>query len=52
MMTKQLEKESLQEYVPKFNMVALEMPGVDAKIKTYAFIQFLRSGSFFDSIHE
>lgn len=32
----------------KFNMVALETPGVDAKIKVHAFIQGLRSGSFFD----
>lgn len=29
-------------------MAALETPGVDAKIKVHAFIQGLRSGSFFD----
>lgn len=48
-MVKQLEKESLREYVAKFNMVALDTPRVDAKIKIHAFIQSLRSGSFFNS---
>lgn len=40
----------MREYVAKLNMVALETPGVDAKIKVHAFIQGLRSGSFFDSL--
>lgn len=31
-------------------MVALETPGVDAKIKVHASIQELWSGSFFDSL--
>lgn len=50
MTVKHLEKESLREYVAKFNMVALETLGADAKIKIHAFIQGLRSGSFFDSL--
>lgn len=50
MTVKQLEKEFLREYMAKFNIVALEMPGVDAKIKVHAFIQGLQSGSFFDSL--
>lgn len=50
MTVKQVEKESLREYVAKFNMVALETLGVDAKSKVHAFIQGLRSGSFFDSL--
>lgn len=34
------------EYVAKFNVVALETPGVDAKIKIHTFIQGLRNGPF------
>lgn len=34
----------------KFNMVALETLGVNAKIKVQAFIQGLRGGSFFNSL--
>lgn len=48
MTVKQVEKESLREYVAKFNMVALETLGVDVKIKMHAFIQGLWSGSYFD----
>lgn len=43
-------EESLRGYVAKFNMVALEMPSVDAKIKIHAFIQGLWSGPFIDSL--
>lgn len=50
MTVKKAEKESLRVYVAKFNIVVLETPGVDAKIKMNAFIQGLRSGSFFDSL--
>lgn len=50
MIVKQLEKKSLQEYIAKFNMVALEKLEVDAKIKIHAFIQGLRSRSFFNSL--
>lgn len=50
MMVKQLVKESLREYMDKFNMVALETLGVDAKIKIHAFIHVLRNRSFFDSL--
>lgn len=50
MTVKQVEKESLREYIAKFNMVALEIPEVDTKIKVHAFIQGLRRGSFFDSL--
>lgn len=42
--------ESLKEYVAKFNMVALEILGVDTNIKKHAFIQGLCSGPFFDSL--
>lgn len=48
MTVKQENEESLREYVAKFNMVALETPGVDAKIKIHAFTQGLRSGTFSD----
>lgn len=44
MTVKQLEKESMRKYVAKFNMVALETPGVDAKIKVHAFIHGLQFG--------
>lgn len=50
MTVKQAEKELLREYVVKFNMVALETPGVDAEIKVHVFIQRLGNGSFFDSL--
>lgn len=43
-----MENEFLRVYVTKFNMVALETPGVDAKIKVHTFIQGLGIGSFFD----
>lgn len=50
MMVKQLSGESLREYVAKFNMVALETPAADTKIKIHAFTQGLQSGAFFDSL--
>lgn len=50
MIVKQLEKESLWEYVAKFNMMALDTPRVDPKIKIHAFIQGLQTESFFDSL--
>lgn len=50
MAVKQGPRESLREYVAKFNMIALEIPGVDEKVKVHAFIQALRSGAFFDSL--
>lgn len=46
MTVKQHSRESLQKYVFKFNMVALETPGVDAKIKIQAFIQGPCNGAF------
>lgn len=36
MAVKQAPGESLREYVEKFNMVALEIPGVDEKVKVHA----------------
>lgn len=50
MTVKQGPGESLREYVAKFNMVDLEILGVDEKVKVHAFIQGLRSGAFFDSL--
>lgn len=50
MTIKQEGEETLREYVSKFNLTALETPGVDAKIKIHAFMQGLRSGPFFDSL--
>lgn len=45
-----MEKKSRWEYVAKFNVVALETPSVDAKMKIHTFIQGLWSGPFFDSL--
>lgn len=50
MTVKEEIEDPLWEYVAKFNMVALETPGVDAKIKIHAFIERLRSAPFFNSM--
>lgn len=47
MTVKQENEETLREYVAKFNMIALETLGVDAKIKIHALIQGLHNGHFF-----
>ncbi|XP_073304618.1 uncharacterized protein [Primulina huaijiensis] len=47
---KQSPKESLRDYIRRFNRVALDVPSCAPETKTTAFTQGLREGEFFRSL--